>query len=86
MENKVKKVNKKTQMNNKIDYDLDQENELLEKYRNEADYEEKAFDKMMNNVGIQCPELCDWCVSEPVSFEDEAFSLCERCAEQYMGD
>jgi hypothetical protein len=31
-------------------------------------------------------ESCDWCGRSPVVYEDEAFSLCEHCREQLLGD
>lgn len=31
-------------------------------------------------------ETCDWCGGSPVVYRDEAFSLCEFCADQMMGD
>lgn len=32
------------------------------------------------------PETCDWCGVHAVSYRDEAYSLCEMCADQLRGD
>lgn len=31
-------------------------------------------------------DTCDWCGGSPVVYRDEAFELCENCANQLLGE